>query len=353
LSGTPVALALIGLAIVAATAPLPAWVVAAYADRMYPPVQAGLSALSNLTRVPLFDVLLIGGVAAFAIGLAWCVRQCRRRRSGWPAAAFALRTAMILAIVYLWFLAAWGLNYRRAPIETRLATVDASRVTPAAVRALAERAVAEANRLHGEAHANGFPALDEIPPALLRSLGDVERELGRSRATLPTRPKRPLTAPYMRAVGVSGMLAPLLLETYLNPDLTGPERPYVLAHEWAHLSGFAPEDDASFIGVVVALRADAVAQYSAWLSLVFDAASQLPPTTRDLVLEPLAEGPRRDQRAIAARLARRVPVVDRASWAAYDRAIKSQGATQGVAGYGRVIQLLVSTGVIERGGMLR
>src|SRR5690606_34933600 len=98
--------------------------------------------------------------------------------------------------------------------------------------------------------------------------------------------------PYMRAVGVSGMLAPLFLETYLNPDLTGPERPYVLAHEWAHLSGFAPEDEASFVGMVAALGADVSSQYSAWLALVFDAASQLAADDRQAVLSTLADGPR-------------------------------------------------------------
>jgi hypothetical protein len=350
---TLIAMAIVGLAGAAMAVPPPQGLVSAYADRVYPPIQAALSSLSNLTRLPLFDVLLVASFAALGWGAVRSVRRAMRQRSLRPLGRLALGTATTLAIVYLWFLAAWGLNYRRAPVESLLPDVDPARVTPAAVRALAERAVAGANRLHAPAHAQGFPALDEAPAALLASLHQVERELERPRPTLATVPKRPLTAPYMRAVGVSGMVAPLFLETYLNPDLTGPERPYVLAHEWAHLSGFASEDEASFVGMVAALRADVAAQYSAWLSLVFDAASQLEPVTRDLVLAELAEGPREDQRAIVRRLQRRVPVLDRASWVAYDRAIKSQGATDGVAGYGRVVQLLLSTGVIERGGALR
>ncbi len=148
--------------------------------------------------------------------------------------------------LYLWFTLAWGYNYRRPGVEAALPRFSAARVTPEALRALAERAVLRSNELHAEAHAQGFPAAHDVPSALLDSLHDVEHSLGRTRPTMPSVPKRPITAPYMRAVGVSGMLAPLMLETYLNPDLTGPERPYVLAHEWAHLSGFAPEEDASF-----------------------------------------------------------------------------------------------------------
>ena len=68
-------------------------------------------------------------------------------------------------------------------------------------------------------------------------------------------PKWSIFTPFYRASGVSGQLGPFFLETLLNPDLTGPERPAVLAHEWAHLSGYAPESDASFVGLLAALRA--------------------------------------------------------------------------------------------------
>ncbi len=116
-------------------------------------------------------------------------------------------------------------------------------------------------------------------------------------------PKRSLLSPFFRASGVSGMLGPFFLETLINPDLTGPERPFVLAHEWAHLSGFAPESDASFVGFLTALAADPPSQYSAWLDLMAEASSQLQPVTRRLVLAQLAPGPRADQQAINDRLA--------------------------------------------------
>ena len=120
-----------------------------------------------------------------------------------------------------------------------------------------------------DAHRVGFPRWRMCPAPLLDSLHAVEQRSAGRGPPSPSTPKRPWTAPYMRAVGVSGMLAPWFLETYLNPDLTGPERPYVLAHEWAHLSGFAPEEDASFVGLLAALGADVPSQYSAWLFLAF------------------------------------------------------------------------------------
>ncbi len=56
---------------------------------------------------------------------------------------------------------------------------------------------------------------------------------------------------------------------------------------------YAPESDASFIGLLAALRAGPAAEYSVWLDLVSEAASQLQPVTQRLVLQKLDAGPAR------------------------------------------------------------
>lgn len=257
-----------------------------------------------------------------------------------------LATLAGASIVYLWFLAAWGFNYARLPLESVM-PFDESRITPSAVRSLAEHAVRQANRTHAAAHTAGFPGIHDRPAQLADALHQVERELGRPRPTLLAHPKTSILSPFYRASGVSGQLAPFFLETLLNPDLTGPERPAVLAHEWAHLSGYAPESDASFVGYLAALRAGPAAEYSVWLDLVSEAANQLQPVTRRLVLESLADGPRRDHQAIRERLKALVQPVERVAWSTYDQMLKSQGVEEGVRSYSRVIQLLLGTDALK------
>lgn len=317
-----------------------------YAQRIYPLVQANLTALSNRVPVALFDValvLVIVGVIAF-----WIVSIRRAKKQRLRAVGRALVTTLTLAAcVYLWFLAAWGFNYARQPLEARL-PYDPARINPAAVRALAEHAVAQANRTHAAAHAAGFPAVWDMPQPLVTAMQELERELGRPRTTVMAHPKYSLLSPFFRATGVSGMCAPFFLETLMNPDLTGPERPYVLAHEWAHLSGYAPEDDASFVGLLAALRAGPAAEYSAWLELAFTTIGQLQPVTQKLVMQNLSEGVRQDQTAIYRRVMDgRIEVVDRAAWATYDQALKSQGVEEGVRSYSRVVELLLGTDALK------
>jgi hypothetical protein len=317
-----------------------------YSKWLYPILQANLTSLSNRSPIALFDVA-IAVFILIALGIwTWSIRLARKQpvmRSLWRG---FVATLTLLAIVYLWFLASWGLNYARPPLESTM-TFDASRITPEAVRALAEYSIDRANQTHAAGHAAGFPAITDAPPALIDALHQVEKELGRGRPTVIATPKWSLLSPFYRASGVSGQLGPFFLETLLNPDLTGPERPAVLAHEWAHLSGYAPESDASFVGLLAALRAGPAAEYSAWLDLVSESVNQLQPVTQRIVLQKLAQGPRDDHAAIRERLKALVRPVEQVAWSSYDQLLKSQGVEEGIQSYSRVIQLLIGADALK------
>ena len=317
-----------------------------YSRWLYPILQANVTALSNRSPVALFDVAIVIFIL-IAIGIwTWSIRQARKKQAIRSLRRGLVSTLTLVAVVYLWFLAAWGLNYARPSLETTL-QYDAARVTPDAVRALAEYSIDRANEKHSAGHAAGFPAIHDSPQILIRALHQVEKDLGRPRPTVMATPKWSIFTPFYRASGVSGQLGPFFLETLLNPDLTGPERPAVLAHEWAHLSGYAPESDASFVGLLAALRAGPAFEYSAWLDLVSESVNQLQPVTQRIVLEKLAQGPRDDQAAIRERLKTLVRPVEQAAWSSYDRMLKSQGVEEGVKSYSRVIELLIGTDVLK------
>ena len=339
--------ALVAGALGAAIVPWPAAAIERYFSKgFYPALQNALTSWSNQTGLALFDFITVA-LALVAIGLVLhAVRGAIRGRSVRPLFRGAWALVSLGAVVYLWFLLAWGLNYARPALETTL-PYEATNVTPDGVRKLARRAVDEVNRLHAAGHAHGFPAAAEMPPALVQSLHEVDRRLGRPVRTVPGRPKRTVFATFFRAAGVDGMHAPFLLETLLNPDLTAPERPAVLAHEWAHLAGYAPEDEASFVGLVAAMRADPASKYSAWLALLHEVVALLPRDEQQRVLGALAEGPRRDRSAISRRQLQRVELVARTSWRTYDQYLKTQGVSEGVASYSRVVRLFLGTGAMD------
>ncbi|MDP1569044.1 MAG: DUF3810 family protein [Vicinamibacterales bacterium] len=325
------------------TPPPAAWVERWYAAAFYPALQAALTTLSNLVPIAVFDVVLVLLVAGLLFVWVRAVRAARRDRSAWPVAGALTTTVVLAATVYLWFLLAWGLNYARPPLEVRLDLRDVE-VTTEEVRALAMQAVTMANETHQAAHRAGFPGVIDRPASLAEALAAVEQEQGRPRATVPAHPKRTLLGWFFQAAGVDGMLAPFALETLVHTGVTGPERPFLIAHEWAHLSGYADEADANLIAWLVTTRADVASLYSAWLYVAMAAAAQLPAADRAEVLAAVGPGPQADLDAITARLSERIDVVQRASLDVYDQYLRTQGVQDGVRSYSRGISLIVRYG---------
>ena len=146
------------------------------------------------------------------------------------------------------------------------------------------------------------------------------------------------------------MTDPFFLETLVASDLLPFERPFVIAHEWSHLAGFADEGEANFVGWLTCLHGSAPVQYSGWLSLYAEVIGGLSAlATRADVAARLDAGPREDLRALADRLTRNVnPTVSAAGWRVYDQYLKANRVEDGSASYARVVRLALGTQVGQR-----
>jgi len=336
--GTIARAAIVLVAALAALAPAPASVVERYySETFYPALQPRLTALTNLVPIAVLDVLVAGAAVWVLVEM---VRAFRRPRLWLPRlGGLAVRLAVASAAAYLLFLVFWGLNYRRPRAAERF-NVDRGRVTPEALRSLASRSSDAVNAAYGGAGS----ARDD--GELVERLAAAFGRLGAARsswAVTPGRPKLSAIAHTFPWSGVDGMINPLGLEVLLNPEVLPFERPFVLAHEWAHLAGHASEDEASFVGWLTCLAGDRSIQYSGWLGLYLHVLRALPPEERRAALARLDPGPREDLRAIQRRLARVQPLVQEASWEVYDRYLRANRVPGGVANYDEVITLVLGS----------
>lgn len=326
-------------AIALALAPLPpALVERFYATGFYPVIQPWLTAASNLVPFALFDLFVIVVIGGWLAGVGRTVAR-EWRQSPWRAAAHAARQSITLAsILYLAFLALWGLNYRREPLTAKL-QFDRARAEPERARVLAARVVDELNATSGNGTSgNGTGG----PASLAAAFARVQRELGAATLARPARPKATLFDGYFRLAGVEGMIDPFFLETLVDPGLLPFERPYAVAHEWSHLAGYADEGEASFVGWLTCLHGDVADQYSGWLFLYEELAGQLSPAERRAAASRLAAGPRADLAAIAARVGRQTsPVMSAVSWRVYDRYLKANRVEAGTASYDEIVRLVL------------
>ena len=342
------ALALVAIALLGAIAPLsPLAVEQWFSTAAYPALQRVITPLSNSLPIAVFDVLCVAAGLIVLVVLVRGVRTARRDRSARPIARALGVLLLGVAGAYIWFLLFWGLNYRRVPMTERLG-MDGAGPAPAAVLQLGRDAAGQLNALHDEAHATGWHEQPMDDRALRRGFEDIQRALSDAPPAVPGRLKPTILGPYFRWTSVDGMVNPFGLEVLANPDLLPFERPFVAAHEWAHLAGYADESEASFVGFLSCLRAGPAARYSAWLLMYWQVIAELTQEERGTVAAALAPGPRADLDAIVARLRRgEWPLLRDAGWQVYDQYLKANRVEEGVRSYGLVVTLVLSATLDE------
>src|SRR5262249_31848534 len=139
-----------------------------------------------------------------------------------------------------------------------------------AVLALARRSATLLNEGHASAHA--------LTPDLAKLEGpfaEAQRSLGARRVAIAGRPKASLLRWYLPHAAIDGMTDPFFLEIIVNPEVADFERPFVVAHEWAHLAGYATESEANFVAWLTCVHGDALARYSGWMAAYEQAARVL------------------------------------------------------------------------------
>ena len=329
------------IAVIAALVPIPAWIVDDFYSRdMYMWLQKVTTTATNVLPFALLDVILV--IVTIAVlrriyRLYHVVRQRGVVDALWEALRRLVRAAAILVILFLW---AWGFNYRRLPLDTAIGAVP---VRPA-VDTLKQAYLDSANlaaRLRPLSQPEG--RLHSIVLVLKDPMNAALQTLSREPIKTFSKPKHSIVLePYFTAAGITGMMNPLGLETIVSADLLPYERPFVLAHEWAHLSGHADEADANAIGWYACMKGDPTLAYSASLYLMMETAAAMPPDARQELLARVDPGVRSDLDAIANRLSKQSPSVQRTASRVYDEYLRANRVSDGNASYSRALTMILS-----------
>ena len=232
------------------------------------------------------------------------------------------------------FILLWGLNYNRPP---PLELFDLQEPpSKEARRALVERIGQRLDMLREHLHEDeeGVVALPldfaEVD-AHLRSLQrEVLRENGFA-AIDAGRGKRFLISPLLHRIGVSGIYGPFTGEANVAFPAAPGMLPFTLAHERAHLCGFAWEEAASYVALLTLWRSTIPeVRYSGWLELWMQ--MRAPNRGR-------SDGVKRDLRAISNFVRDRIGREARPARSIYNAYLKAHGVKGGVRSYNRVAEL--------------
>lgn len=307
-------------------------------------MQPRVSPVSGQLPVAALDVVIVL-LATWLVVVLVHARGRRVRRLAWA-------TMLVAATAWILFLTLWGWHYQVPTLEARLAVTPAE-LTPERGVALVRATIAQLNADHASAHARAWPEAPALPAVVGPQVTRVLPDVGVGWAPAWPRPKHSMVDWYFRAAGIDGMTNPFGLDVILNSRVLPFERPALIAHEYAHLAGFADESDASVVAWLACQQGGAQLRYSAALAVLPHLLTGVPGPMRREVLQALGPGPRADLRAVAARLAEQRPWVHAFAWQTYDRFLKANRVGEGVARYDAVARVLVGVADVRAGRLGR
>ena len=331
-------------AVVLAFIPVPArWVERFYSTGAYPWLQSILTSLTNRVRFSVGDVLLVALVLGLPIWWIVRIKQARGRRMR-EVASLALKSLLAVAVIYVGFLVLWGFNYERVPLMGKL-DYDETRLNADSTKVLLDSTIERLNADANSNHGSAWPSDEEWRSHLLESFNQVVLDMGNRKGIVPAAPKTSLCDFFLGKTAISGFTNPFGLEVILNSDLLPIEKPLTLAHEWAHIAGFADESEANFVALLACARSDLAAiRYSGWLALISYLPQQTPNVSdskRGITLTPEVVA---DLRAIEERSRRRLsPTVSGVQNRVYDGFLKANRVESGIGSYGLFVRLMLGT----------
>ena len=207
-----------------------------YARQVYPTVSGGLSAFSSLFPFSLEEVFVVG-----VIGWMIVYPFLKRKRGGsWRS--ILGHEVEVIAWVYIWFYLAWGLNYFRYNVYTRLQTPP--------VEYNEQQFLSFLERYTDSLNTSYLPPQEVEADVLEAEVKAFYRNLPSSVGLAVPRdcqvPKQFILTPLYSGVGVLGSMGPFFAEAQLNADLLPVQLPFTYAHEFSHLLGVSGEAEANY-----------------------------------------------------------------------------------------------------------
>ena len=257
------------LILVTLTKMIPLWGVI-YTYRVYPVIGTLLSPISGIFPFAVGDIFIALSIAwvilypIYEIGLRkklarWFIFLVAKR-GGYPKkkAVFG-RVIEYLLWVYVWFYAAWGLNYSQPVIYYRVGMKPAE-VSKEKFRKFAYQYADSLNYLSEERRGKSEKSDSIVDDKLKNRVRDAVlkeyNKIGYREGINPPFNQHPhaktmVFTPLSSMSGVTGSMGPFFCEFTLNGDIRAHDYPATYAHEFAHFLGIANEGEANFYSYLV------------------------------------------------------------------------------------------------------
>lgn len=299
--------------------------------------------IGDIIYVLVFAWLLIGVVKFVQLLI-----QCRKNKTGWLNQL--LRFLLILVSAYGIFLVFWGINYRCDRLRNDL-SIEVTDFSTTELIGLCDSLAIRTNEAHHILAGNDttpvehfltFREIKNRVPIYYQLVSKSIPELSYNRPSL----KPSMFGYLMNYAGITGYFNPFTGEGQVNTTPMPVGLPFTACHEVAHQLGYAAEDDANFIGYLVAASApDTHFQYAANFEMFLYGINLLslsdPDKADSLWNQLLTPGVKKDYEAAFAFYEQFRTSVRPVLNDFYDQYLKANEQIKGIKSYNEVIALLI------------
>lgn len=327
-----------------------------YSQGFYPAWARAFMAVTGLLPFSLAEVLVI---AASLLAMWWLASLLRGVWKGKGKRLAVLGQYLLwggagCSVVLTLFLLGGGFNYYRhtfTQMSGMAAVASPIEQLEALCQELADSAAALRQGLPEDE--SGVVLLTQTNREMARTASDSYRLLMSQRPewdyfSLSTRcrPKAVFFSEAMSYMEIVGIFTPYTVEANVNVHTSDFDIPFAACHELAHISGFMREDEANFLAYRACLASDdPFFRYSGTLTAYIHASNAL--YSKDgsrywAVADSLDDGVRRDLAADSAYYNAHHTEFGEFSTKVNDTYLKVNSQPQGVATYGRMVDLLLA-----------
>lgn len=316
-----------------------------YSKGIYPVITRLLSIVSDLFPFSLSEIalLLLAGAGGILLLQKFLHLLLGKETPKEAIKKITLTLLSSLSLLYILFQLIWGLNYLRNRLEYKL-DLNLQNISQKDIFHEAQKTAHRLNQL--------YPYLEvidikEVNRQLEQSLEIVLQHIEGIHIPSAKRVKKFQLNFLLDKLGIDGVTFPYFSEAHINTNQLPLEIPFTIAHEKAHLKGYAAEDEASFIGYLACIYAKSnFIRYSGEISLLDAMMSFLNQKQYKKILQTLSPPVRLDYHYIAT--SNPTPptplssTLDHLQSSLEDKFLKLEGVPHGMNSYEYVVYLVVA-----------
>ena len=314
-----------------------------YTNYIYPIILNTFHIISGILPFSIYDILVVVSILMLLSGIVFIFIKRYRK--------LYFKTILLSVLwIYAWFYLAWGVNYFGKDFYERTSIPKAN-----------YDSLAYDKFIHKFCDSLNSTFIDRDT---IFDYSDVRIDIKSQYATICStynlpqlpilyRPKNMLYSRVYAAVGVTGYYGPMLSEIHLNRYLLADEKPFLMAHETAHLLGITNEAEANLYGYLVTTSSpNKATRFSGYFEMMPFVLNNYRKTVNDSTYSKIYQSinpeifklyneNRRYWSSLKRERAKKVQTV------AHNTYLKVNNIPQGVANYSEVVALILSVESIK------